>query len=506
MQMRIDANISRGMSQEEATREARLRFGNPAVFKEKVEAEDAALGLDSLFRDARYAVRGFAKSPGFALVAILTLALGIGANTAVFQLLDAVRLRSLPIAAPSELAEVRIAGGNRGFGVKSGAFAEFTIPMWQEVRRHHDPFSGVFDWRPTHMMVGKRGDAKLVNAIEVSGEFFNVLGVTPLQGRLIEPQDESSCEISKVVVSYSFWKSHLGSQPITPNTTMAAEDRLVQVLGVTPPSFFGLSVGDRFDVAYPTCTPPNPRHEIFIVNVMGRLKPGWTIDRASAYFNALSGGIFQSTAPTGYSADYVKTYTSFRLGVYPAGAGVSTLRDAYDTSLQILLAITGLVLLIACANLANLMLARATTRQREMAIRIALGASRGRLLRQMLIESGLLALTGAALGMAIAQPLSRLLVASLNTSHNSIHSPSHPTGACCSLLPLWPPSPQLSSAPYPLCAAPRPIPSRPLNPARAAWPAAASTSPCSALWWSHRWLSQWCSWSAHCSSFAAIAT
>jgi len=420
MQMRIDANISRGMNPEEATREARLRFGNPAVFKEKVQAEDAALALDSLFRDARFALRGFAKSPGFTLVAILTLALGIGANTAVFQLVDAVRLRSLPIAAPNELAEVRIAGGNRGFGVKRGPFAEFTIPMWQEVRRHHDPFSGVFAWRSTGMMVGKQSDAKRVSAIEVSGDFFNVLGVAPWQGRLIEPQDESGCQLTKVVVSYSFWKSHMGSQPITPSTTMAAEDRLVQVLGVTPPSFFGLSVGDRFDVAYPTCTPPNPPREVFIFNVMGRLKPGWTIDRASAFFNSLSGGIFESTAPTGYSADDLKTYTSFRLGVYPAGAGVSTLRDTYDSSLQLLLAITGLVLLIACANLANLMLARATTRQREMAIRIALGASRARLLRQLLIESGLLAFIGAALGVAIAQPLSRLLVASLNTSQSSI--------------------------------------------------------------------------------------
>lgn len=420
MQMRIDANIRRGMSPEQAKREARLRFGNPAVFQEKVEAEDAALGLDSVFRDVRFALRGLAKNPGFALVAILTLTLGIGANTAVFQLLDAVRLRSLPIAAPAELAEVRIAGGNRGFGVKSGPFAEFTIPMWQEIRRHHDPFSGVFDWRSTGMMLGKQSDAQRVNAIEVSGEFFNVLGVAPWRGRLIEPQDESGCKISKLVVSYSFWKSHLGGQPITPNTTLAVEDRLVQVLGVTPPSFFGLSVGDRFDVAYPTCTPPNPRRENFIVNVMGRLKPGWTIDRASAYYNSLSGGIFQSTAPTGYSADWLKTYTSLRLAVYPAGAGVSTLRNAYDSSLQLLLAITGLVLLIACANLANLMLARATTRQREMAIRIALGASRGRLLRQVLIESGLLAFTGAALGIAIAQPLSRLLVASLSTSQNSI--------------------------------------------------------------------------------------
>jgi predicted permease len=420
MQMRVDANLAKGMSPDQAAREARLRFGNPAVMRERVDAEDAALGLDSCFRDVRYALRGFVKSPGFTAVAIATLALGIGANTAVFQLLDAVRLRSLPILAPQELAELRIAGGNQGFGITDGPYSRFTVPMWLEVRRNHEPFSGVFAWRQAGVMVGRRSEAKEVSGIEVSGEFFNVLGVAPLQGRLIEPQDEAGCQISKVVVSYPYWKSQMSGVPITPNTTILVEDRAVQVLGVTPPSFFGVVVGDRFDVAYPTCTPPNPRRESFVFNVMGRLKPGWTIDRASAYFDSLSAGIFESTAPTGYNADYLKIYKSFRLAAYAAGSGVSTLREAYDKSLRLLLAITGLVLLIACANLANLMMARASTRQREMAIRIALGASRGRLLRQLLIESGLLAFSGAACGVALAKPLSRLLVASLNTSQSSI--------------------------------------------------------------------------------------
>jgi predicted permease len=153
---------------------------------------------------------------------------------------------------------------------------------------------------------------------------------------------------------------------------------------------------------------------------MGRLKPGWTIDRASAYFGSLSSGIFEETVPTEYDAQAVKLYKSFRLGAYPAGGGVSNLRDAYDASLQLLLAITGLVLLIACANLANLMLARASARQREMAIRMALGASRARLLRQLLIASSLLAVTGAAIGVLLAQPLSRFLVVGLSTTDYTI--------------------------------------------------------------------------------------
>jgi predicted permease len=422
MQMRIDANLAKGMTADEATREARLRFGNPVVVKERVNAEDAAMGLGSFFRDVHYALRGFAKSPGFTIVALLTLALGIGANTAVFQLLDAVRLRSLPVASPQELVEVRIAGGNpSGFGITDGPFAHFTIPMWQEVRRHHDPFSGVFAWRTTDVLEGKLSDARRIHGLEVSGEFFNVLGVAPLQGRLIEPQDEAGCgEISKVVVSYPYWKSRMSAQSLAANTSIMIDGHAVQVLGVTPASFSGLVVGNGFDVAFPTCKPRNPRREMFIFSVMGRLKPGWSMERASAYFGSLSSGIFEDTAPTGYSADAVRVYKAFRLAAYPAGSGVGGLRDAYDKSLQLLLAITGLVLLIACANLANLMLARSSARQREMAVRIALGASRGRLLRQLLIESGLLALTGAALGVALAQPLSRILVSSLSTSQSSI--------------------------------------------------------------------------------------
>lgn len=421
MRMRVEADVAKGMSPDEAVRRARLRFGNPTVTKERVDAEDAALGLDSFFRDLRYAVRGFVKTPGFTIVAVLTLALGIGANTAVFQLLDAVRLRSLPIQSPQELAELRIAGGNHGFGINDSPWANFTIPMWQEVRRHHDPFSGVMAWRTTDVLEGKLSDAKRVHALEVSGEFFNVLGIAPWQGRLIEPQDESSCEMSKIVASYSYWQSHMSGEPITPNTTTMVDGRMVQVLGVTPPGFFGLVVGDRFDLAFPTCTPSNVRREMFVFSVMGRLKPDWTVERASAYLASLSPGLFDSTAPDGYSAESIKLYKSFRLAAYPAAGGVSELRNAYDTSLQLLLAITGLVLLIACANLANLMLARASARQREMAIRMALGASRARLLRQLLIGSGLLAVCGAVLGVGLAQPLSRLLVRSLDTSQSSIH-------------------------------------------------------------------------------------
>ncbi|MGB6687828.1 MAG: ABC transporter permease [Terracidiphilus sp.] len=423
MAMCVDDNMAHGMSREEAERHARRRFGSPTAMRERVAAEDAALGIESLWHDVRGALRVFRRSPGFSIVVVATLTLGIGANTAIFEILNAVRLRTLPITNPGELMELRIADGNpTGLGASITAFSDFTIPMWREVREHHDPFSGIIAWSTNnHIHVGPPGQSHVANGLEVSGEFFNVLGVTPVQGRLIEPQDEDGCQTSGVVASYSFWKSQMGGEPITPNSAIIVEGRSVRVIGVTSLAFFGMVVGDRFDLAYPTCRSPNTSADTMIYTVMGRLKPGWTLKQATEYFDALSPGLFQKTAPVGYSAEALKTWKAFRLAAFPAGAGVSYLRNQYNSSLDILLGITGLVLLIACANLANLMLARASGKRREVAVRIALGASRGRLLRQILLESALLAACGVILGAAIAQPLSRTLVRSLDTSENTVH-------------------------------------------------------------------------------------
>ena len=422
LEMRIEDNIAAGMTPETAQRDARLRFGNPTVMREHTVEKDAALAFDAVLRDVRYALRGFAKSPGFTAVAIITLALGIGANTAIFQLVDAIRLRTLPIANPQELAEVKIAGGNGGYGINDGQYAQLTQPVWQEIRAHHEPFSGAFAWRANPHLLGKLSDAHRIYGLEVSGDFFRVLGIHPSRGRLLLPEDETAdCKTPRVVVSYPFWQSQMGGRDLTADSTLLIDNELTEVVGVTPPGFFGMAVGESFDVAFPLCEPNPAQRELFDRAVMGRLKPGWTLDRASAYFAALSPGIFDATAPTGYNPESIRHFKAYKLGVYPASGGVSALRDQYDDSLSLLLAITSLVLLIACANLANLMLARASARQREMAVRTALGASRSRLLRQMLIESSVLAATGALLGVAIAQAFSRFLVWSLSTEQWSAY-------------------------------------------------------------------------------------
>jgi predicted permease len=207
-----------------------------------------------------------------------------------------------------------------------------------------------------------------------------------------------------------------------PGTKLVVNNDLVEIVGVTPPEFFGMSVGDNFDIALPLCQPNEElRRDIFEVSVMGRLKPRSSLARASAEMETLSPGIFEATVSPGRDTKWSETYKHFRLAAYPAAQGVSWLRESYDSSLWLLLGITGLVLLIACANLANLMLARASARERELAVRLALGASRARLVRQLLAESALLAAAGTALGVALAHSLSGVLVWAISTEGSSVN-------------------------------------------------------------------------------------
>ncbi len=363
-----------------------------------------------LSQDLRFAWRVARRSPSFTATAIVTLALGIGANTAIFQLIEAVAFRPLPVARPYELAEVRIVGGNRGFGVNPGRYTQLTRSMWQEIREHQQAFSGVFAWARVDLRVGDRSNLERVIGLVVSGDFFNVLGVRPYRGRLIQSADDrAACPPSTAVVSHAYWSGKLGGRAID-GLRLMIDGRPHEIVGVVEPSFFGLAVGERFDVAVAFCEPKELRRELFNVSVIGRLRPGWTVERASEHFATLSAGIMEATAPTGYGAQSIEQFKRFTLGAYSVAQGVSVLRSTYGTSLQVLLGLTGLVLLIACANLANLMLARARGRQREVAVRLALGASRTRLFRQFLAESALLAAVGAVAGIGLAQLLSGALL------------------------------------------------------------------------------------------------
>ncbi len=376
--------------------------------------------MNGLLQDVRYALRQLRKNPGFTAVAIFMLALGIGGNASIFQLLNAIRLRSLPVQNPHELAEVKIVGGNRGMGLNQ-QYGELTQPLWREIREKQQAFSGMFAWSLNQRYVGRGSEMRHFNGLWVSGRFFPVLGVRPWRGRLLMPEDEGMCPVTRAVASYSYWQRELGGQDLAAGIKLIANNDLVEIVGVTPPDFFGMAVGQDFDLALPFCEPKEGfRSDVFEVSVMGRLKPGWTIQRASAELNALSAGIFEATLPPGRDPGTTETYKRFQLAAYPASTGVSGLRDDHG-SLDLLLAITGLVLLIACANLASLMLARANRREREIALRMALGAGRARVLQNLLVESVLLAGTGAIAGMGLATFLSRALVWAISTQGDPVN-------------------------------------------------------------------------------------
>jgi predicted permease len=418
----IEELLAKGMTPEEARYAALRAMGGAEQRKEECRDMRRVNLIENTLQDLRFACRTLRRSPGFTAVAILSLALGIGANAAIFQLLNAVRLRSLPVANPQELAEVRVAGGNGGYGVQTGVNSELTYALWERIRQSQEAFSGIFAWGNANFIVGEGAEAQRVRGLWVSGDLFPTLGVRPARGHLFTAADDRrGCgSAAGAVISHEFWQSHFGGEDSAIGKTLFVLGQPLTVIGVTPPEFFGLEVGKGFDVALPTCTRAGAldRLDFFWLVVMGRLKPGWTLTQASAHLNTISPGIFEETAPPGYSSSNNELYRNFRLTALPAGQGVSRLRTSYGTSLWLLLGITGLVLLIACANLANLMLARANSREREIAVRVALGASRGRLIRQTLSESLLLAGSGAALGAGLAQLMSRSLISFLNTEGN----------------------------------------------------------------------------------------
>jgi predicted permease len=425
----IDENIARGVPPDEARYAARRRLGSAGRVREEIYRMNSLGFLETLWQDLRFGARLLRLNPGFAAVAILSLALGIGANTAIFQLLDAVRLRALPVQNPQELALVRIANRERVWGRFRGRHSLLTNPVWEQIRDRQQVFSGIFAWANAEFNLARGGEVRPAQALWVSGDFFRVLGVTPILGRIFTPADDQrGCGSPGVVISYPFWQREFGGEASALGKPLSLDGHLFEILGVTPADFYGVEVGRSFDVAVPLCserfiagvdTLLDKRHGWWLA-AMGRLKPGYSLTQATAQLNAISPGVFEATVPPNYKPDTVKNYLSFKLAAFPGGSGLSSLRRDYETPLWLLMAIAGLVLLIACANLANLMLARTSAREREIAVRLSLGASRRRVIGQLLSESLLLAAIGAMLGAVLARVLSRSLVSFLSTRSNPL--------------------------------------------------------------------------------------
>ncbi len=386
--------------------------------------------MAAILNDLRFGLRQLRLNPTFTAVSVLSLALGIGANTAIFQLIDAVRLRTLPVENPQELAYIDFAKGSMRSGWGSTRSARLTYALWEQIHTRPEAFSGTIAWSATSFNLAQGGEARNTEGLYVNGDFFSVLGVPTVLGRTFTAQDDKpGCGSPGAVISYAFWQSEFGGDAGVLGRGVRLNGRLFPILGVTSPTFFGVEVGSRYSVALPLCADPLffedgkgriPFRHAWWLSAMGRLKPGWTIERANANIRTLSPGIMEASLPEIYRPDDAKRYLANKLEVTPGGTGVSGLRQNYENPLWMLLATTGLVLLIACANLANLLLARASVREREIAVRQAIGASRGRLISQLLSESMLLALFGTALGALLAQGLSRALIAFLTTRGNSL--------------------------------------------------------------------------------------
>lgn len=424
----IEQNEARGMTREAARTAAHRKLGNELTIQETVYRMHSFVFLESLWQDIRFGFRVLRKNSGFTAVALASLALGIGANAALFQLVNAVMLRSLPVRDAQELVRIQWKGDRAS---RSGNFwarpYDFTYPEWEAIRQKREPFAAMFAWSGTEFNLAPVGEVRRVKGLYASGDLFQTLGVTPAAGRLIGREDDRRGGATTVaVLSHSFWQREYGGKASAIGSKLTIEGHPFAIIGVAPAWFSGVEVGTQFEVAVPITAEAVLREHSSLddrrswwVGVFARLKPGVSMQQADAYIEANTRGVLESTLHPGWLPEFIRDFLKNKMEAVPGGNGYSQLRQDVASPLWMLLAIAGLVLLIACANLANLMLARASARQSEIAIRLSLGASRWRVIRQLLSESMLLAVFGCALGAILAQVLSRYLIASFGNSQES---------------------------------------------------------------------------------------
>jgi predicted permease len=377
--------------------------------------------LDTLTLDVRYALRTLKNSPGFAAVAILSLALGVGVNIAIFSLVDAVLLKYLPVERPEELTQLQYRAPDWG-----DASTTFANPTWEQVRHRQDVFAGVFAWSNKDKLDLTQGETmRPANGVWVSGGFFRALGLDAAAGRLISDSDDRRGCRAVAVLSYGFWQDHFGGTMSAIGSTLSIRSRPFEVIGIAPRGFFGMEVGQKFDLALPLCATAifegkesrlDNRNFLWL-NVGGRIHPNMTRAQLTSRLKSLSPRIFISQDASPEERQYL---SKIALTAIPAASGISGLRKQFSQPLQIMMSVVGLVLLIACANLGNLMLARAVARDKEFAVRRALGASHARLVRQLLTECVLLSSGGALLGALLARWTAALLVRIISTERNSV--------------------------------------------------------------------------------------
>jgi predicted permease len=422
IELREQDQMQAGLSPKEARQAVSRRFGNATLLKEKSHMAWGWEWLENFLQDTVYGSRAMLRSPALTIVALLSLALGIGANTAIFGLLDAVMLRALPVKDPAQLVLL-------GKGMSSGITDDFartqlySYPFYRQMQRENQVFSdttAIFSMtNGVHGFFEGRTESEPMNVQLVSGTYFGTLGVNAMMGRTLNDGDDNSEGDHPVaIISYAWWKRSLAGDPNVLSRTLKLGATTFNIVGVAPPEFFGTKVGEAPDMWVPLSmvkeVPPNfgGYKDNFSESllIMGRLKPGVSIAEATANVNLLYRQILLGFPDAKLSQENLQKLDKTKVPLTPMATGLSSLRRQFSEPLQILMGVVALVLLIACANIANLLLARSTARTRELAVRQALGARRTRIIRQLLTESLVLALAGGVLGVALASVANRLLL------------------------------------------------------------------------------------------------
>jgi predicted permease len=432
LDVETEENIARGMAAAEARRAAHRRLGNPTLIREEIYRMNSIVLLETVWHDLRFALRVLAKSPAFASTVVLSLALGIGANTAIFSLIDAALLKLLPVRQPERLVQFR------------GIDYWFPYPAFQQFRDHNRVFSGVFAFASIgNVDFEVNGHGEIASGQVVSGDYFSVLGLNAILGRAITPEDDKVAGAGPVaVISYSYWQRRFARDPGVIGKRIVLNNSPFTIIGVTPPEFFGLEPGKRIDVSVPITMIAQARPgyagvgtPYYVLSsrfrnwlrIMARLKPGMTLEGATSGVEPMFRQAMRDEAE-GWPLDS-QVIRRARLELSSAGQGLAALRRQFSKPLFILMAAAGLLLLITCANVANLLLARASVRQREIAVRLSIGAGRFRLARQLITESALLAIAGGIAGFVLAFWASRSLLALISHSAHPVSLSVRPDSA-----------------------------------------------------------------------------
>jgi len=435
-EMAAEEKIKRGMSRKDALREVRLERGSVELAKEVVRSGGWEYFIETCWRDLRFAARMLGKSPGFTTVAVLTLALGIGANTSIFSLLNAVMLQSIPVRHPEQLVVLRWSAHSKPENLGTSSYGDcrwvpgviqscsLSYPMYRALSAHADAFSSVLAMADAGQLdLSGIGAASIVGGELVSGNYFETLGVSSALGRTIQPSDDRPGAPPVVVLSYGYWQRSFGG-------TSEAIGRIVRlngvpftIAGVIDPQFTRLTPGQSHDLWLPLsqaatikASSDDQRRPLddatnWWLAIIGRLKPELTLAQAQVATNL----VFRNEALHGANPVF-KDADDPQVELLTAQKGLVGFRQFYDEPIYILSATVAIVLVIVCANLAALLLTRATTREKEMAVRLALGAGRGQIIRQLLTESLLLSFAGAALGILFADWTAQALAAYISSN------------------------------------------------------------------------------------------